>query len=687
MPPPVHQLKIESAFNSLSDKEKLYAHYMSRAAWYGTKIILRQVSPESIGIFDLLLEIYAHFSGEWSKLAEECELSQADVDSFVDYSATFLSNVGNYYGSGDQKFVPTVEPDFFRKLGQKSSKLKELYEAVAVPMFSIPPFSLGFPGKMTQSMYYPAPLKISQEEISLVSKSLEERSIYPENTRIQKSVVSGVTIYEVLLASTEAAEDFVEFHLPSLDGYVRIIKGDHANELKLICSCLAEAAKNAANVTQKIFLAEYIESFQTGDLQAYRQSQRTWIKDKQPRIESIFGFVEPYRDPYGTRAEFEGLVAISDPNETKVLTALVDHSAKFIRRLPWIDGRSTENDGKGPFEKALFEPPDFSSVHALVYCSSIIFPGINLPNYNDIRQESGFKNVIVANRMSTESNQSEISPFIDSSEAERFHKHKFPAYYWWVVLHELLGHGTGKMMVEEADGKFNFDAENPPINPLTGRPISSWYLPGQTWTGQFGDLATTVDECRAELVGAYLMDDAELLALLGFNTDTKITAQDITYNLYLQLGIDGVRGLQNFNIDDAKWGQAHSRAHFAMLKCLLLNGNGFMSIDCDPTRESLIVRVDRSRIVTCGKPALGEMLLRLHMYRCIADADACRSYYENLSRVDGEYLEWRKIVIAKKQPKWVFVQANTFLHGEEVTLKEYEPTPRGVFQSWAERAI
>lgn len=75
------------------------------------------------------------------------------------------------------------------------------------------------------------------------------------------------------------------------------------------------------------------------------------------------------------------------------------------------------------------------------------------------------------------------------------------------------------------------------------------------------------------------------------------------------------------------------------------------------------------------------------MYRCTADVSACRAYYEDLSKVDGEYLEWRKIVLAKKQPKWVFVQANTFLDGDEVTLKEYDPSPQGVFQSWAERDV
>lgn len=80
-------------------------------------------------------------------------------------------------------------------------------------------------------------------------------------------------------------------------------------------------------------------------------------------------------------------------------------------------------------------------------------------------------------------------------------------------------------MVEEPAGKCNFDPEKPPINPLTGKPIVTWYKPGQTWTGQFEDLATTVDECRAELVGAYLMDDGELLKLFGFDEKSEITAK------------------------------------------------------------------------------------------------------------------------------------------------------------------
>ena len=288
--------------------------------------------------------------------------------------------------------------------------------------------------------------------------------------------------------------------------------------------------------------------------------------------------------------------------------------------------------------------------------------------------------------MNAESDDTQVSPFVGVSEAAAFQKHRYAAKYIWIVLHELLGHGTGKLMTEE-DGEYNFDIKSPPINPLTQRPIDSWYRSGQTWSGMFGDIANTVEECRADLVGAYLMDDIELLALFGFTSESDTTAQDLTYNMYVQLGVKGLQGLQNYNIENGKWGQAHSRAHFVILRYLLMDGNGFMTIDCNSAKDQITVHVDRSRIVSDGKPALGRMLLRLQMYRSTADVKSCRNYYEDLSRVDGSYLEWRRIVLARVQPKWIFVQPNTFLEGEEVILKNYDATPQGVIQSWAERDL
>ena len=250
------------------------------------------------------------------------------------------------------------------KLARVSPRLKALHDDIVTPMIAKPPFSLGFPSDLAQSAYYPGDQRIIKDEIALVSQALEDRSIYPENTRIRKIQSLGQPIFEVLQASVRQNSSIQEFSLRDSKGTVRIICGDHAKELDLICRSLAEASEYASEL-QKTVLRQYIESFQTGSLHAYRDSQRTWIKDKGPRIENIFGFVEPYRDPFGVRAEFEGIVGISDIEETKILKSLVENSDKFIRRLPWIDTTDSNNNWKGPFEKTTFEPPDFASIHSM----------------------------------------------------------------------------------------------------------------------------------------------------------------------------------------------------------------------------------------------------------------------------------------------------------------------------------
>ena len=117
---------------------------------------------------------------------------------------------------------------------------------------------------------------------------------------------------------------------------------------------------------------------------------------------------------------------------------------------------------------------------------------------------------------------------VEESEVETFNAHKLPAWRIQITIHELFGHGTSKLLTQKGGGEWNFDIDNRPINPLTGKPITSWYRPGETWTGLFGSLATSLDECRAECVGAYLTADKDLLALFGYTNESEITADDCT---------------------------------------------------------------------------------------------------------------------------------------------------------------
>ena len=73
--------------------------------------------------------------------------------------------------------------------------------------------------------------------------------------------------------------------------------------------------------------------------------------------------------------------------------------------------------------------------------------------------------------------------------------------YSLVANHELIGHGSGKLLTESKDGKFNFDRSL--VNPLTGKPVESWYKPGETPASRLGAINGTSEEMRAEAVAVF----------------------------------------------------------------------------------------------------------------------------------------------------------------------------------------
>lgn len=113
-------------------------------------------------------------------------------------------------------------------------------------------------------------------------------------------------------------------------------------------------------------------SLRTGSLNACRESQEKWVTNVEPRVEDNFGFVETFHDPQGVRAEFQGLVAVKDDEESAAFGDFVAQATAFLRLLPWSVG-SIENNGKGPREEDVFEALSFISIHggyvsALILC-------------------------------------------------------------------------------------------------------------------------------------------------------------------------------------------------------------------------------------------------------------------------------------------------------------------------------
>lgn len=95
----VHQLVVKPVFDALEPREKLYAHYLARAVWHGSRIIMRQVSSESTDIFDLIIDLYDACGGQWDTLVTRCSVTTEELDSFLEYAGMFLCNLGNFYVS------------------------------------------------------------------------------------------------------------------------------------------------------------------------------------------------------------------------------------------------------------------------------------------------------------------------------------------------------------------------------------------------------------------------------------------------------------------------------------------------------------------------------------------------------------------------------------------------------------
>ena len=698
-PPTVVRLEIVPHFAALSPKQKRYAHHLSRASFHGTRVTLAQVSPESPLIYDLILSLHQACGGDYKKLSADTSVSSSEIAFWLEYAAQFLGNTGNYKGFGDSKFIPRMSPEELKKLCGINGRCEKLYKNATNTGGGIYETNgdalmhLGYREAGHMTNYYPDSPSVTKEEITIVGDVLEEKKLLIENTRLRK-LDSGD--FELLVASgienpPASERDLGDLSSIDLTGKLsgktlHLCFGDYREEMAKIALEFKKARKEAANEAEEHMLEEYAKTFATGSIQAFVESQRYWIRNKKPMVETDIGFVETYRDPHGVRGEWEGFVAMVNQERTRAFGKLVDAAPSMIPKLPWSKD----------FEKDKFLSPDFTSLEVLSFAGSGIPAGINIPNYDFIRQNEGFKNVSLGNVLSAKAPNEPI-PFIRKEDDELYRKYRDPAFEVQVGIHELLGHGCGKLLQETAPGEFNFDSKNPPVSPITNRPITSYYKPGQTWSSVFGSIASSYEECRAECVAMALSCDFGILEIFGFgngNEDISNEAGDVLYVAYLSMARAGLAAMEFWDPKSRKWGQAHMQARFSILRTFIDAGGNFCEIKATKgdlsNPDDLQVYLDRSKILSHGRPAVEAYLRKLHVYKATADFSAGKKLYDDITGVDEWWAEKaRPIVLKRKTPRKVFVQANTVLDEKsgDVKLVEYEPTIEGMVQSYVDRDV
>ncbi|CDS42565.1 dipeptidyl peptidase 3 [Echinococcus multilocularis] len=677
------------SFDLLSEAEKQYLHCLDEVAWIGGLIDLIQLSPEAAGIFLLGQWIFEKQTVDGlTASAKSAGVSDADVSAFVSYFAAIDGNLGNYLSFGDTKFIPGLSQEAFSTIVtaseafNSSSEVKDVFDRVIEAIYSLHPrrLRLAFPPDGLTT-YYSG--DCTREDAEIVQKYLNAKKIEGYNTRVLKSLrpnPDGKHEYLIAFASSVKKEEVIhEAFLPS-NAVFKAYYGDLQEIMMVLVDAIDDVKATALNKMQKLMWEKFQTCFRTGSIEAHKEGSKLWVSDKQPVVETYCGFIESYRDPYGVRGEFETFVAVVDKDVSTKFHQLVSSASRFLTLLPW----------PATYEKDKFLEPDFTSLDIIAFGASGLPVGINIPNYDDIRQTIGFKNVSLRNVLKARF-QDLTTTFIRDKDRETYITNVGQSFEIQVGLHELLGHGSGKLFRRNDDGTFNFPSTVRDI--ITGGDITHWYESGETWDSKFSDIASAFEECRAESVAIYLCDVPEVLHI--FDTEEKYDPSDVIFVNWLSMVQAGLMSLEFYTPasnqgDCGVWRQAHCQARFAIFKVLLACNPPVVQIESvqgEDGKPDLRIHLDRSRLQSVAKSAIGSFLQKLQYYKSTGNSEEGIPFFVNTSIPTVEHLGWRQNVLERKKPRPLYVQPVTFANAGNgsVILKNYPGTEEGIIQSFVDR--
>jgi dipeptidyl-peptidase-3 len=471
-------------FENLSLNLKLNIYYLSQAALWGRDILWDQNYKHNLLIRKTIEKIILDFKGDRNTI---------EYQHFITYSKkVFFANGIHHHYSMD-KFYPECTKEYFAFL-LNEVKLGDFLETfqpntnndyllqIIYSENDIKRVSLDTNGDLildSACNYYEA---VNQKE----AEDFHENQPGKKSSRISHG-----------LNSTLIKRDGVVFE------DVWKINGKYHNCIAKMIFWLKKAIEINPYAEQKTALENLVSFYETGDLEKFDDYSISWLSDVKSPLDIIHGFIEVYGDPLGRKASYESVISIRDEEATQ-------RAETISKNAIWFEQNSS-TDSK--FKKDKIDGVHARAVHVVMEagdCSPATPIGINLPNADWIRAEYGSKSITISNIIDAYDEASKGNGSIEEfayspQEIEIHNQYSAPASKLHVDLHEIVGHGSGKLAEGVAD-------------PATT--LKSY--------------ASTIEEARADLVALYFALDQQLIE---WNLMPSKDAGICEYNSYIRSGL------------------------------------------------------------------------------------------------------------------------------------------------------
>ena len=402
------------SFNSLSPKQQALAYWLSQA---------------SIAIDPIIYDQMSRFGLRQKALLEAVIAGKGKVDPAVyariaDFTKLFWANKGNHNELTSQKFMPKFTAEELKQALEQAGRkdLDSLADALSQSLF--------------EASYEPlitAKSPSGGKDIIQASANnfyegvtLADLKNFTERYRLNSSVVkeNGKLVEQVYRAGTP-------------DG--RVPPGLYAPWLKRANDALDRARAYAEPAQAKV-IADLIRYYQTGDYKDWLQFDADWVQDNEP-VDFANGFIEVYRDARGAKGTSQSFVSITDQKVSSAIGKIAANAQYFEDRAPW-DARYKKQGVKAPIANAVETTIETGDFHVTTI-------GDNLPNEDEIHAKYGSKSFLYfgsSHALSEAAGFGMIDEFAwTPEEAARDRKNEIEASDLMTEMHEVIGHGSGKL--------------------------------------------------------------------------------------------------------------------------------------------------------------------------------------------------------------------------------------------------